>query len=69
MATIGARISKNPYPDAHQEVSWFDRLLPRVRNLRAFLSDEEIVTKLVAENGVSPEQVFLCLKAAKLLDG
>lgn len=48
---------------------FFDVLLGRVRNLRAFLSDEEIVTKLVSEKAGTPEQIMLCLHAAKILDG
>jgi hypothetical protein len=59
----------NRFPDAHQEVSWFDRLLPRVRNLRAFLTVPEIITKLVSAKEATPEQVALCLHAAKILDG
>lgn len=48
---------------------WFDVLLPRVRNLRAFLTDEQIARKLVDSGEATPEQVFLCLKSAKTLDG
>lgn len=44
---------------------WFDILLPRVRNLTNYLSDEEIYARLDNE---PPEHVFLCLAAAKILD-
>lgn len=69
LPTLGQMMLKNKYPNAYEEVSWFDMLLPRVRNLRYFLSDEEIVTKLVNAHEATSEQVFLCLKAATILDG
>lgn len=70
MATIGKSMTfANKYPNAFGEISWFDTLLPRVRNLRFFLSDTEIVTKLVASSEAMPEHVWMCLKAAAILDG
>lgn len=50
---------------------WFDKregLLVRVRLLRAYLSDAEVVTKLVEDGQATAEQVWLCLKAAEILD-
>jgi hypothetical protein len=48
--------------------AWFDILLPRVRNLRSYLRDEEIVIRIVSGQYFTAEQVFLCLKAAEILD-
>lgn len=56
----------------HQESNhWFDGhdgLLERIRGLRVVFSDTQIVTKLVDEGQASAEQVWLCLKAAEILD-
>lgn len=41
----------------------------QVRTLRAYMKDEEIVTKLVEDGQATAEQVWLCLKAAEVLDG
>ena len=48
---------------------WFDYYLPRVRNMRAWYSDEDLARRLVTKEKLPAEQVFLLVKAAKLLDG
>ena len=57
----------NDYENDH----WFDGrggLLRRVRNLRAYMKDAEIVTTLVDGGHATAAQVWLCLKAAEILD-
>lgn len=49
--------------------AWFDNLLPRVRSLRAFLSDEQIAEQIVPEGEYTVEELWLALNAAKILDG
>lgn len=46
-----------------------DILLRRVRNLRAFLTDEQIVVKLVESGEATPENVWLAIHGARILDG
>lgn len=65
--------SGNHMAHPHQDTThWFDSqggLLVQVRTLRAYMKDEEIVTKLVEDGQATAEQVWLCLKAAEVLDG
>jgi hypothetical protein len=46
-----------------------DILLRRVRNLRAFLTDTQIVVKLVDSGEATPENVWLAIHGARILDG
>lgn len=49
---------------------WFDGqngLLEKVRILRSFMSDSEIAERL--SNRAKVEEIWLCLKAAEILDG
>lgn len=48
---------------------WFNTLLPRVRALRVFLGDTGVAEHIVPEGEHSAERVWLCLKAARILDG
>lgn len=46
-----------------------DMLICRVRTLRAFLTDEEVVKKLVEEKAAGAGEVYLAIMAARQLDG
>lgn len=75
MASIGDRIVPKPskievhFSRRGDTCDWFDALLPRVRNLRNFLSDTDVVAQIVPEGEHDAGRVWLCLNAAKLLDG
>lgn len=80
MATIGERLKTKPtsgiqvvpYREVYSRqdgATWFDSLLPRVRSLRAFLDDAGVVAQIVPEGVHTAERVWLCLNAAKVLDG
>lgn len=56
-------------PDIDNTGDWFDTLLPRVRNLRGFLGDTDIALQIVPEGEHTAERVWICLNAAKVLDG
>lgn len=47
---------------------FFDELLGRVRAARQYLSNEEIVEKIASEGIYSREEIYLCLKAAEVLE-
>lgn len=52
----------------HYETNdWFVPLVMRIRMLRQYKTDGEIAHMLVGE-GQSPARVWLCLKAAEILD-
>lgn len=47
--------------------NWFDIMLPRVRNLRNYLSDESIF-RLLKSEGMEVEKTHLLIEACKILD-
>lgn len=49
--------------------NWFDILVPRIRLLKMYdMSDSDVARKIVSEGNFSPEQVWLAIKAAEVLD-
>lgn len=46
-----------------------ERLLAKIRTLRGFLTDEEIVKELVDNGTATPEDMFLLMACCKILDG